>query len=88
MAFTFELHIVLLVIMFIFMIMAVEYKDLVRAAISLAIGSAVLGLIFFGFTAPYAGIIELSVGAGLITVLLMSTISVLGGKKEDESDEC
>jgi len=77
-------HLILLLVLFIFMAMAVEYKDLTRSAISLALGSATLGLIFFGFDSPMAGVIELSVGAGLITVLLMSTISIVGGEKEDE----
>ncbi len=84
----FSLQLVLLLVMFIFMIMAVESTDLIRAAISLALGSAVLALIFFGFDSPIAGIVELSVGAGLITVLLMATISILGGKKEGDEREC
>ena len=81
-------HLLLLLVLFIFMAMAVEYKDLTRSAISLAFGSATLGLIFFGFDSPMAGVIELSVGAGLITVLLMSTISIVGGEKEGERNEC
>ena len=84
----FSLQIVLLAVLFIFMIMAVESENLIRAAISLALGSAVLALIFFGFDSPVAGIVELSVGAGLITVLLMATISILGDRKEDDSGEC
>jgi uncharacterized MnhB-related membrane protein len=83
MALAFGIHLVLLIVLFVFMMMAVEYEDLVKAAISLALGSAVLALIFYGFDSPMAGIVELSVGAGLITVLLMSTISVLGDKKEE-----
>jgi uncharacterized MnhB-related membrane protein len=86
MALPVEIHLVLLMVLFIFMIMAVEYADLLRASISLAAGSMVLGLIFYGFEAPFAGIIEVSVGAGLITVLLMATISIVGDGKEDDSN--
>jgi NADH:ubiquinone oxidoreductase subunit 6 (subunit J) len=70
------------------MVLAVELRDLTRAALALAGGSAVLGLIFMGFDAPLAGVIEVSVGAGLITVLMMATISIIGGRKEDDDHEC
>jgi NADH:ubiquinone oxidoreductase subunit 6 (subunit J) len=40
------------------------------------LGSVVLSIIFFGFGAPFAGAFELSVGAGLISVLFIIANSV------------
>jgi NADH-quinone oxidoreductase subunit J len=57
-------------------IVAVLAKSLIRAAIALGIGSAGLALLFFLLGAPYAGGFELSVGAGLISVLFIVAISL------------
>lgn len=52
------------------------FKDLLYAAISLATVSALLALVLFKFGANTAGVFELSVCAGLITVLFVSTVSL------------
>ncbi len=52
------------------------FKDLLYVAISLAIVSAVLALVLFMYGANIAGVFELSVCAGLITVLFVSTVSL------------
>jgi NADH-quinone oxidoreductase subunit J len=57
-------------------LMAVLTADLVRSAIGLALTSAVLTLLLFQMNAPLAGVFELSVCAGLITVVFISTISL------------
>jgi NADH-quinone oxidoreductase subunit J len=49
---------------------------LLRSAIGLAITSAILTLIMFQMKSPLAGVFELSVCAGLITVVFVSTISL------------
>jgi NADH-quinone oxidoreductase subunit J len=49
---------------------------LLRSAIGLAVTSAVLTLIMFQMKSPLAGVFELSVCAGLITVVFISTISL------------
>jgi NADH-quinone oxidoreductase subunit J len=59
-----------------FSILAVLSKDLIKSAISLAAASLLLGIIFFRMSAPYAGVFEISVVAGLITVLFMLTIAL------------
>lgn len=55
---------------------AILAKDLLKSAIALAVASLLLGIIFFQMGAPYAGVFEISVVAGLITVLFMLTIAL------------
>ena len=55
---------------------AVLFRDLLRAAICLAVASLLLGIIFFRMKAPYIGAFEISVVAGLITVLFIPTIAL------------
>ena len=65
--------------------MAVLSKSLVRAAVALGGGSAALAMLFFMLGAPYAGGFELSVGAGLISVLFIVAISLTEsmGRRQD-----
>jgi len=60
-----------------FLIIAIELKDLVKATIALGIGSALLASIFFILNASYAAVFELSIGTGLITILLLSAIGMI-----------
>jgi NADH-quinone oxidoreductase subunit J len=55
---------------------AVHATNLIRAAIALGAGSAALAMLFFLLGAPYAGGFELSVGAGLISILFIVAISL------------
>ena len=57
-------------------ITAVLSTNLLRAAVALGMGSVALATLFFLFNAPYAGGFELSVGAGLISVLFLIAISL------------
>jgi uncharacterized MnhB-related membrane protein len=79
------LQIILLIGLVLFSILAIFVKDLLRAAISLAVASLLLGVIFFRMNAPYAGVFEISVVAGLITVLFMLTIALTKGGAAAES---
>ena len=49
---------------------AIISENLIRAAIAMGIGGVSLAMLFFMLDAPHAGGVELSVGAGLISVLL------------------
>ncbi len=62
-------------------------KSLIRAAVALGLASAALSLIFFFLGAPYAAGFELSVGAGLISVLFIVAISLAEsvGEPRDET---
>ncbi len=66
----------LLVGLVIFAVLAILLRDLLKSAISLAVASLLLGIVFFRMNAPYAGVFEISVVAGLITVLFVLTIAL------------
>lgn len=68
-------------------IFAVFSRNLIRAAVALGLGSAALSMLFFFLKAPYAGGFELSVGAGLISILFIVAISLTEsmGKPHHES---
>jgi NADH-quinone oxidoreductase subunit J len=55
---------------------AVLSKNMLQSAVALGIGSVALATLFFLLGAPYAGGFELSVGAGLISVLFIIAISL------------
>lgn len=64
---------------------AVVARDLLYSAIFLAMGSVTLGGIFFLYASPFAGVVEISVGAGLVTALLATAISLT--RREGDVDE-
>lgn len=66
----------------VFIIIAIELDDLVKSAIALGIASAILSAVFYLLNAPIAAVFELSVAAGLITVLLLSAIGMIEKTKE------
>ncbi len=73
-----ELHLFFLIVtLLIPMILAVFAADLIRSVIALLVGSVGLTLILFNLGSPIAGIFELSVGAGLISVLFILSISLI-----------
>jgi NADH-quinone oxidoreductase subunit J len=55
---------------------AVLSENLIRAAIAMGVGGVSLAMLFFLLDAPHAGGFELSVGAGLISVLFIVSISL------------
>ena len=61
----------------VFLVIAIELKELVKATIALGIGSALLAVVFYILDAPYAAVFELSVAAGLVTILLLSAIGMI-----------
>lgn len=68
---------ILLISTTVFLIIAIELKELVKATIALGIGSALLASVFYILNAPYAAVFELSVAAGLVTILLLSAIGMI-----------
>jgi NADH-quinone oxidoreductase subunit J len=76
------MHTLLLCGLVICSVLAVLAKDLLKAAIFLAGGSIFLAMTFFELGASYAGVFEISVVAGLITVLFIATISLTKGEGE------
>ena len=57
-------------------ILVLVAKNLVAIISAIGLGSVILAVVFFIFDAPFAGAIELSVGAGLISVLFIIARSV------------
>ena len=80
------LQIMLLSGLVVFSAAAVLFRDLLRAAICLALASVTLSVVFFQLGAPYAAVFELSVGAGLVMVLLVSAIG-LTRRNPSENEE-
>jgi NADH-quinone oxidoreductase subunit J len=74
------LHLLSLIGLVAFAIMAVLSRDLLKSAISLAVASVFLALVFFQMNAVYAGVFEVSVVAGLITVLFITAIALTRGE--------
>jgi NADH-quinone oxidoreductase subunit J len=75
----------LLIGVVLFSVLAILLSDLLKSAVSLGVASLLLGIIFFRMNAPYAGVFEISVVAGLITVLFILTITLV--HKGDEVRE-
>lgn len=62
----------------------VMLRQLVKAAIALAFTSVVLCILMFKLAAPWAAVFELSVCAGLITVVFISAISLVKPATDEE----
>jgi NADH-quinone oxidoreductase subunit J len=58
---------------------------LIRAAIALAMTSVMVTIVLFRLNAPLAAVFELSVCAGLITVIFMSTLSLTKARTYEEN---
>ena len=78
------LDIILLVLLVSFALTTVMLRSLLRAAIALALTSAVLSIIIFRLGSPLAAVFELSACTGLISVIFISTISLTEPKTIDE----
>lgn len=63
-------------------------SHIVRAAIGLAVVSVVLTALMFQMGAPLAAVFELSVCAGLITAVFVSTISLTRRLTPEQSARC
>jgi len=59
------------------------FRSMLKAAISLAVTSALLAIVLFLLGAHWAALFELSVCAGLITVVFVSAISITTPDRRD-----
>jgi len=71
-----QINTVLLFVLILSALWTVMTRSLLRSAIGLALTSVVLTIIMFRLNSPLAAVFELSVCAGLISVLFVSTISL------------
>jgi NADH:ubiquinone oxidoreductase subunit 6 (subunit J) len=76
--------IILLVGLVLSALFTVLIRDLLKGAIALAVMSAVLTIILFLLNAPLAAVFELSVCAGLVTVVFISAISMTKLRTKEE----
>lgn len=77
------MHLLLLIGLVAFSVLAVLARDLLKAAISLAVASVFLAILFFRMSSPYVGVFEISVVAGLITVLFIAAITMTRDRGND-----
>jgi NADH-quinone oxidoreductase subunit J len=66
----------LLIVMVIAGMWTVMTRSLLKSAMGLAVTSAVITILMFNLNSPLAAVFELSVCAGLITAIFISTISL------------
>jgi len=66
-------------------LLCVLLNDLLKASIAMAVMSALLAIIMFELGANLAAALELSVCAGLITVIFISAISMTKTRTEEEN---
>jgi len=69
-------HMVLLGALVLSAVWTVLTARLLRAAVGLALTSAILTILMFQLSSPLAAVFELSVGAGLISAIFISTITL------------
>lgn len=69
------IHIILLIVLLIAALWTVMTTRLIHSVVWLAVTSAVLSIIIFMLDSPIAAVFELSVCAGLISVIFITTIS-------------
>ena len=75
-------NLILLILMVVFSIFAIFSRRLLFAAVALGVSSCLLAVIFFNLNAPFAGGFELSIGAGLISMLFIMAISLTERKQQ------
>ena len=75
-------NLILLILMVMFSSYAIFSQRLLFAAIALGLSSCLLAIIFFDLDAPFAGGFELSIGAGLISMLFIMAISLTERKQQ------
>ena len=78
------LTIIVLALMLIAALWTVMTRGLVRAALGLAVTSIILTVLMFMLGAGLAAVFELSVCAGLITVVFVSTIAMTQPSSKSE----
>lgn len=75
-------NLILLILMVVFSIYAIFSRRLLYAAVALGLSSCLLAIIFFNLDAPFAGGFELSIGAGLISLLFIMAVSLTERKHQ------
>ncbi|MCJ7535487.1 MAG: NADH-quinone oxidoreductase subunit J [Anaerolineales bacterium] len=72
------IYMLLIAFTVLFAVLAIRAKRLLSSALWLAVVSGLLAVIFYFMGAQLVAVIELSIGAGLVTVLFVFAISIAG----------
>ena len=78
------LQVAILVLSFIFLVGAIEYRKLSFAIVAFAVGNGFLSLSFFALGAPLVAVFNLSVFSGAVAILFLVTMNL--ETPEDEED--
>ncbi|MBN2227994.1 MAG: hypothetical protein JW779_00250 [Candidatus Thorarchaeota archaeon] len=70
------LQVIILVLMFIFLVVSIEYRKLSFAIIAFAVGNGFLSLSFFVLGAPLVAVFNLSVFSGAVAILFLVTMNL------------
>lgn len=81
---TMYIDIIILVLMIMGALWTVMTRSLLRSAIALAFTSVIISILMFRLNSPIAAVFELSVCAGLISVLFISAISLTAPLTKEE----
>lgn len=74
---------ILSIVLIITALAAVIQKNLLRSIVAYALTSISLAALFFMLASPYAGALELTVGAGLVSVLFLVALILAGGEENE-----
>ena len=78
------LQVAILVLMFIFLAVAIEYRKLSFSIIAFAIGNGFLSLSFFILGAPLVAVFNLSVFSGAVAILFLAAMNLENPEIEEE----
>ena len=81
------LQVVILVLTFIFLVGAIEYRKLSFAIVAFAVGNGFLSLSFLALGAPLVAVFNLSVFSGAVAILFLVTMNLDDPKEEEDEIE-
>ena len=81
------LQVVILVLTFIFLVGAIEYRKLSFAIVAFAVGNGFLSLSFFTLGAPLVAVFNLSVFSGAVAILFLVTMNLEDPKEAEDEIE-
>ncbi len=64
-------------------LIAIVHTNLIRSVAAFAVSSICLASLFFSLSSPFAGALELTVGAGLVSVLFLVALILSGGEETE-----
>ncbi|MBC7090905.1 MAG: NADH-quinone oxidoreductase subunit J [Nitrososphaeria archaeon] len=65
---------------FIAALSAIESRDIIRALLYFLLFNVIVGIIMYALGAPYAGLFQILVYAGGVTVLFLAALHTMGGR--------